>query len=639
MNKRQRFISPRVKASLTLIDVALVAGGESAARQVPVLVKSIFYHRLFSQNCRQLRPIFRFHIVCSGKTCKSLAVLFDTWKIAGLTKVHFYDIAQYEAIVLDLDTLVEGNLMHLWKATGQFESDEIIGLVENQSEWYLSQHGKSFWPTLGHGFNTGVMLLDLKKMREISWCQYWRNVTQIYLKNASHTALADQDIINTAIYFNANIVHRLPCLWNLQLGENANYAHCFTSENIKNARLGKKGLQILHWNSPSKSISFIKTGLGLDKEVPKESDKMRQESITPANLRLKFAMKMERLSNLDGNLFRGNTKLPTEVKTPAYESGIMRFCPLLRLELKLKRRILPFFFGSNSNITGDVALVSQFTLDRLHRLEEIAAHWEGPMSLTVYITDREATILAEYLESSPVLSSRNNICIHLVFQEGSYYPINALRNVAIRYSETKHIFIIDFDFIPKPGLYASFLDLLSSTIENTTKVAYIVPAFETFNSQLDFPSTKKELLQHIASEVVKPFRIDVWQAGHLATNYSHWYSSDVAYDVTWDTDFEPYVLINREFGQFDENFVGFGWNKVSFFMLLDALDFKFIVIPDVFIIHFPHAPSVESNRFRHSIALRHCLEELKVRYIKDLASRYGVKSLKYLRFRHRTQKL
>lgn len=62
-------------------------------------------------------------------------------------------------------------------------------------------------------------------------------------------------------------------------------------------------------------------------------------------------------------------------------------------------------------------------------------------------------------------------------------------------------------------------------------MAYIVPAFETFNTQLDFPSTKEELLQQIASEAVKPFRIDVWQAGHLATNYSHWYSANTTYSV------------------------------------------------------------------------------------------------------------
>ncbi|VUZ51064.1 unnamed protein product [Hymenolepis diminuta] len=390
MVERQHTISPGIKTPLKLIDVALVAGGENAARQVPVLVKSIFYHRLFSQNCRQPRPNFRFHIICSDNTCKSLSVLFDTWKVAGLIKVHFYDIAKYE----------------------------IIGLVENQSEWYLSERGKSLWPALGHGFNTGVMLIDLKKMRKMGWNQYWKNVTQLHLKNASHTALADQDIMNTAIYFNGNIVHRLPCLWNLQLGENANYTHCLFIDKVNSIWLETKGLQILHWNSPSKSISSIKTGLGLDTETQKESDKMKHESMTPASLRLQFALKMEQLSNLDGSLFKRNTTLWDNFKTTTYESGIMKFCSLLRLELKFKRRIFPFFFGSNANITGDVSLVSQLTLDRLHRLEEIAAHWEGPMSLAVYITDREAGILAEYLESSSFLISRNNICIHLVFQEG-----------------------------------------------------------------------------------------------------------------------------------------------------------------------------------------------------------------------------
>ncbi|KAM3182768.1 hypothetical protein ACTXT7_011660 [Hymenolepis weldensis] len=382
-DERQHAISPGVKASLKLIDVALVAGGENAARQVPVLVKSIFYHRLFSQNCRQPRPNFRFHIICSSNTCKGLSVLFDTWKVAGLIKVHFYDIAKYETIVLDLDTLVEGNLINLWNAAGRFESDEftipkdglnqifkasnditIIGLVENQSEWYLSEREKSLWPALGHGFNTGVMLIDLKKMRKMGWNQYWKNVTQMHLKNASYTALADQ------------------------------------------------------------------TGLGLDTETQKESNKMKHESMTPASFRLQFALKMEHLSNLDGNLFKRNTTLWDKFKTTSYESGIMKFCSLLRLELKVKRRIFPFFFGSNANITGDVSLVSQLTLDRLHRLEEIAAHWEGPMSLAVYITDREAGILAEYLESSPFLISRNNIYIHLVFQEGvSFGSVNTIKEV------------------------------------------------------------------------------------------------------------------------------------------------------------------------------------------------------------------
>lgn len=68
-------------------------------------------------------------------------------------------------------------------------------------------------------------------------------------------------------------------------------------------------------------------------------------------------------------------------------------------------------------------------------------------------------------------------------------------------------------------------------VDKIEKVAYIVPAFETFYTQLEFPATKWHLLQNIASGVVKPFRIDVWQAGHLATNYSHWYKAEMPYEV------------------------------------------------------------------------------------------------------------
>ncbi|KAM7540657.1 hypothetical protein Aperf_G00000030884 [Anoplocephala perfoliata] len=650
----------------TVIDVALVAGGENAARQVPVLVKSILYNRLFSQHYKQPRPKFCLHIICSTNACRSLSVLFDTWKIAGLTEINFYNVDEYETlvnwipnvhysglygliklvisdilphkvnrvIILDLDTLVEGDLSNLWNAAEKFGADEIIGLIENQSDWYLTEHGTASWPALGYGYNTGVMLIDLKKMRTIGWGQHWKNVAKVFIKNASHTSLADQDIMNAALYFNSSRVLSLPCLWNLQLGDNANHTHCL--HNDKNNNI-----------CPSKSISSIRTGLVSDVEIL-ESDAAKGDNsvyiqqkkiiFSALNLRLQFALKMDHLANLDGTLYRERAILQTELSTWDNEGGTVKFCSLLRLELKLQRRTFPYYFGSNSNITGDVTLVSQLTLDRLHRLEEIAAYWEGPMSLAVYVSDREGAILAEYLESSTILFSRKNICIHLVFQEGIYYPINALRNVAIQYAETKYVFILDFDFIPSPGLYENFQNVLSTADKSTKNVAYIVPAFETFNSQLDFPSTKEDLLQRIASGVVKPFRIDVWQAGHWATNYSRWYTSDSAYEVQWDADFEPYILIRREYGQFDENFVGFGWNKVSFFMLLDALNFKFVVLPDAFIIHLPHPPSIESNRFRHSGALRQCLEELKVKYVKDLAARFGVKSLKYLRFRHRTLK-
>lgn len=42
------------------------------------------------------------------------------------------------------------------------------------------------------------------------------------------------------------------------------------------------------------------------------------------------------------------------------------------------------------------------------------------------------------------------------------------------------------------------------------------------------------------------------------------------YRVEWQPDFEPYVVVRRDCPKYDQRFVGFGWNKVSHIMELDA---------------------------------------------------------------------
>jgi hypothetical protein len=40
--------------------------------------------------------------------------------------------------------------------------------------------------------------------------------------------------------------------------------------------------------------------------------------------------------------------------------------------------------------------------------------------------------------------------------------------------------------------------------------------------------------------------------------------------VEWEQDFEPYVVVRRDIRLYDQRFMGFGWNKVSHIMELDA---------------------------------------------------------------------
>lgn len=90
---------------------------------------------------------------------------------------------------------------------------------------------------------------------------------------------------------------------------------------------------------------------------------------------------------------------------------------------------------------------------RLQMLEAICKHWEGPISLALYLSDAEAQQFLRYAQGSEVLMSRGNVGYHIVYKEGQFYPVNLLRNVAMRHVNTPYMFLSDIDFLPMYSLY------------------------------------------------------------------------------------------------------------------------------------------------------------------------------------------
>ena len=173
-----------------------------------------------------------------------------------------------------------------------------------------------------------------------------------------------------------------------------------------------------------------------------------------------------------------------------------------------------------------------------------------------------------------------------------------------------------------------------------SKRALVVPAFETQRYRLDeFPRTKADVIRLLDEGTLFTFRYHVWTKvrikqsvshftyfqitvfnlqGHDATNFAKWRTATTPYKVgafsvicefltpfylqiLWEQDFEPYLIMaKKDVVPYDERFVGFGWNKVSHVMELAALETEFVVLPNAFIIHFPHAPSLEIAKYRSS---------------------------------------
>lgn len=272
---------------------------------------------------------------------------------------------------------------------------------------------------------------------------------------------------------------------------------------------------------------------------------------------------------------------------------------------------------------NDVTLIAQLSMDRLQMVEALCKHWEGPVSLALYMSDSEVQQFLSYTLTSEVLRKRKNVGYHIVYRDGPFYPVNLLRNVALQQVTTPFVFLTDIDFLPMYGLYEYLKKSVAAMGLESSKKALIVPAFETQRYRLTFPKSKAELLSMLDMGTLFTFRYHVWTRGHAPTNYGKWRTATTPYRVQWEPDFEPYIVVRRDIPEYDRRFVGFGWNKVSHVMELYAQGYEFIVLPNAFIVHMPHAPSFDIAKFRSSSQYRKCLKILKAEFVKDLSRRYG----------------
>jgi len=150
---------------------------------------------------------------------------------------------------------------------------QALGLVENQSDWYLGKLWKNHrpWPALGRGYNTGkgksspssvdyfslptwvsnalagVILMDLSKLRRMNWAHLWRMIAERDLQSMLSTSLADQDVFNAVITQNRHMLHEVPCQWNVQLSDNTRSESCYTEVIDLKVRDKERGEWALIW--------------------------------------------------------------------------------------------------------------------------------------------------------------------------------------------------------------------------------------------------------------------------------------------------------------------------------------------------------------------------------------------------------
>ncbi|KPJ18829.1 Glycosyltransferase-like protein LARGE1 [Papilio machaon] len=406
------------------VHIALVCMGKCTRIIMPML-KSLLQHR---QN-----PI-HFHFIVDTAADQTISKLFDTWDlpdvkytcynaqnslsqvrwvpnshysgIYALVKLLFPDILPdtlQQVIVLDSDLTFLCDIAELWNMFRNMTDNQLFGLVENESNWYYDTAKR--WPALGRGYNTGVMLLDLNKIRKkINWTKVWHSAVNENIERLKQTTLADQDVINAIIKKDPNLVYNISCQYNVQMSTKTLAKGCYGED--------RDNIKIIHWNSPSKYNIRIR-----------DADYFK-------NIYLSYV-------NFDGNLLKEKLHTCSQTEPVTYKINHSDLCSSFRAAQRVKLRThlyyMEYTYDDIDNF--DVTLVLQLSMDRLQFLERLVKYWEGPLSAAIYLSDCEVTKFESFIRDwSDTLSSRKNIGYHLVFKHDDCLVVAAFETQRYRAS-------------------------------------------------------------------------------------------------------------------------------------------------------------------------------------------------------------
>jgi hypothetical protein len=299
----------------------------------------------------------------------------------------------------------------------------------------------------------------------------------------------------------------------------------------------------------------------------------------------------------------------------------------------------------------DVTLAVHAKLDKLWVMAETCRRWRGPIAIALSIAETTVAKSAERVVRD-ALEQCDGLSIAVVRIEKWYaiYPVNFMRNTAIRNAKTTHYIMLDADLLPSEGLRERMLGPEVQPFLFDTKLALVIPAFEvkgatlcqgdrTCKSKLyplseTIPTTRTRLYGCVHYSRPKrlnegmPSKCTVFHGGdvgqHGTTRSHEWFNQTAVRLIPCVESgrYEPYYLVAKKSSTplFDERFSGYGKNKVQHFYSLRWSGFKFGVLPHGFVVHVPHAES-NSRRTWEQGALMISVNDLFKTFLGELAQK------------------
>ncbi|CAH8674460.1 unnamed protein product [Schistosoma rodhaini] len=312
------------------IHIVSLIKGDKDLSYMDALIKSILYHqkRFRCQNkrcclsdfCKQNKnrnfqcshkkilktsgPI-TFHFITDKPTQLKFQKMEQNWQLINM-KFQFYEYQRYlnkidwvlskhssdirsclklllpeilpkyvrQVIVLDTCLLLNGDINELWGHFKYFKTSQILGVTMEQNPKFEAIMKSLIKGWRGYGYNSGVVLMDLAKLRSLPWNHLWMSAIKFVMKTAGYLSAGEQDVINLIMLRNNEIFYEIPCEWNIQLSSGVDTHRCPVSWLTENSLLNSGDLiygkqpKIVHLNHQVKPEDLdLKNILNVDTNV------------------------------------------------------------------------------------------------------------------------------------------------------------------------------------------------------------------------------------------------------------------------------------------------------------------------------------------------------------------------------------
>ncbi|KAL1495658.1 hypothetical protein AB1Y20_016524 [Prymnesium parvum] len=258
--------------------------------------------------------------------------------------------------------------------------------------------------------------------------------------------------------------------------------------------------------------------------------------------------------------------------------------------------------GISFDEEANICLFTIMTQERLASLHRMLTVWDGWVSIAMLVDDYATASsmglqMLSYDGRLPPLPER--ITLSLVEDRGyrepfNRFPYNVLRNVALSRCHADYVMAVDVDFVPFPApspsrrLRRHLLDLdVRAGSPNVIALAAFEQVEGASSSAAHLLLDKPQLQRLVGAREVIGFASAVYDAGHRCDHVDRFLSTAAAYEVAYEFGCEPYVLLPRAMAHpYEERFVGYGKDRVSWNYELAAKGARFVVPADAFLVHF-----------------------------------------------------